>query len=582
MATKNKNDIKYYMDLAERMLKEDGERDRAFEEYDRMFHSDFELPKEVNDLQWIRTEVDTSPHDAVSAGTRVLSTLDPGITVQPTRKNLATKELANSWERNLLWQLKSADRRRQAGIVRDVVKSSLLYDEVVINIVDLDWQIKTMQTFKADTKRMEAASRYGRWLINTYNPRDVHVRYSNMMPEAVLLCTVKPAQQVIDEWGDLAKGLEPLTNQDMSDVTLYDYMDYDMRCVWATPKGGDKQGETVIVKPQKHDLPFLPWVAMVGGSTLEHKERYKRQPLLFSIYNSGQWKTSCIVKSLYTSEVIFQSAAARMKEEGPIEETTTEVDYGEPGRLMKVTPGNVATPLQPQTIDQALLAIDDRIGSAMERSTVSRILQGADIPSGTAFATLNLATQTAVGSLKPPKSLSEKALAEMFTVMLLWVEFTKQPLYAYDRDRKSATYGAEYVIDPAEIEPQAIYIEVELKPDVPTDRQQRANTGAMMIQTMDYSKERALEDVGVTDPQEVMRQRIFEKFLENNINQIMAMSQIQMQQAWQAGAQAGGVPGGEGFNPAEGGQPPAMANPEMTREMATGMDRMGMEVAEGV
>ena len=63
--------------------------------------------------------------------------------------------------------------------------------------------------------------------------------------------------------------------------------------------------------------------------------------------------------------------------------------------------------------------------------------------------------------------------------------------------------------------------------------------------------------------------------------------QMGMQQQQQMGMatqqnQGANVPGGEGFNPAQGGQIPAEVAPGATREGVTGEDRMANEVAMGM
>jgi len=600
-------ELKYFQDLAVRWTKEDRERQSAFRAYDQMYHNDWSLPPGIQELKWVRKVISSDPYDAVAAGTRVLSTLMPHIKIQPTFNNQATKEKANEWERNLKWQLKSANRRRQGGIVRDVVKSALLYDEVVMNVIDLDYQIEQKDLFKGNTKREKAARRYGRYMVNTYHPGDVIVRYSNLMSEAVLLVQKKDALLVMDEWGDLAKKLQKLQEADDRTVTLYDYTDYDYRCVWAEYGPGSGAGGDAfeILNPDKHDMPFLPWVAMVGGSTMESNEKHKRQPILYSIYTGGAWETQNVVKSLYTSEVISRSAAPRFKQEGA-SQLDAEVDYGDPTKIAKVPPGSTLQELRPPEIDKALAEIDDRIAGSIDKSTVSRILQGGDVPSGTAFATLNLATQTAVGALKPAKDLSEKALAEMFTQMLLWVEYTGVSLDAYGSDKDDR--GKQYRIEADEIEPSAIYIDVELVPDVPTDRQQRANTAALMVGSIDYPKELALEDVGVEDPQDAMKQRakekLYESMVDNEIQRqqlatqmefqtMMQQQQMAMQMAAEQSANSpmmrgpgpggnGSTPGGQGYNPAMSGLPAQMGAPQATREMIGGQDIEGNPVEEGV
>jgi hypothetical protein len=265
--------------------------------------------------------------------------------------------------------------------------------------------------------------------------------------------------------------------------------------------------------------------------------------------------------------------------------------------------------MAPPMLDRAMEEMITGFQGQIYKSTVSQILQNADIPAGTAFSTLNLATQTALGSLKPAKDLAQCGVREILTQFLLWTKYSGETLYAYGTGKEDN--GMNLSLDPDTIDPTAIYIDVDLKPDVPTDRQQRANTAAMAVQQLGYSKESALDDMGVEDPALEMRKGYHEKLLDNQIGLIiaeqqaqlqmkvqeatmqmqMAMQQAQQQMTMPQGGQApgGGMPtpqagmnmGGQQMNPALGGQPPAQANPGATFEGATGTARNGMEAPGG-
>jgi transcription initiation factor TFIID subunit TAF12 len=73
------------------------------------------------------------------------------------------------------------------------------------------------------------------------------------------------------------------------------------------------------------------------------------------------------------------------------------------------------------------------------------------------------------------------------------------------------------------------------------------------------------------------------------MQQVQQAAQMQMQQQQQAQMmaeqqrQAQGIPGGEGFNPAMGGQSPINVNSTVqTRERVTGETRGGVPIGEGL
>jgi hypothetical protein len=188
--------------------------------------------------------------------------------------------------------------------------------------------------------------------------------------------------------------------------------------------------------------------------------------------------------------------------EGPTDEV--EVDYGEPGRVAYVPPGHNLSQLSPPGMDISLATIADRVGEQIGKSTVPRVLQTGDFPAGTAFASLNLATQSGIKSLTPYKELAEEALADVMMQMLYWVDHTGEPLKAFSPGRKGA--GDQFTLLPDSARVEDIAVEVELTADVPTDRMARINAASMAVRELGYSRARALEQIGESDPDMIVEE----------------------------------------------------------------------------
>lgn len=614
--------IEYYKTLAHVLIDNDGERDSAFDAYSDMYHCDWELPKETKDVPWIRKVVSTDPHDAIIAGTRVISNTPPKIRKMPLVNNAETRAEANLEEKNLMWQLKSANRRRSRTVVADMAESSLLYQSIACMVIDLDWQIKQAKARGRDTKTMEQARRVSRFAVEVHAPKNVHVRRSVFGVETVVLCETRKAIDVVSEHPHMREEMKTLVENDQS-VNYYDIMDATKRAIWcepadvATTDGGHSSTSFTIEDLHDHGLEFFPWVALMGGSSVEEKEEDKYHPMLYPLWRTGNWDTQNLAKSLYMSEIIAGAGQARTVEEGSNPQKGDGVDHADPARTAHPAPGNVLKPLPAQYADPALADIDDRMAASIEKATVSRILQGGEAAAGTAFASLNLMTQTAIGALTPAKELTQKALVEVFTLFLYWAHYTNNGLVGYT-DSKRGESGDELTIKPDEIDPSAIYIEVELTPDAPTDRMQRANAASMMTQ-FGYPKVYALDDLGVEDPEGALRLWYLEQLQDTMVNlaiqqmeseqqmqlqQQATMMQMQLQQGMQAQQQAqqqvmqqnqqaqiqaqqqaqqmalqaaGGQ--GQGFNPAMGGISPNMAEPGMLeRESVNNADMSGNQV----
>lgn len=585
--------LDYYQSLAKEMKDEDAGRDKMFAAMEQMYHSQWEKPEALKEVDWIRTVISTDPHDAVKAGTRVLSGLQPRIKYCPMAENEASKQEANTRERFAKFWLKGASNRHKAKIVRDVVLSALLYDAVVANVTLLDYQIKIAKHYKMGAaKRLEIAKQYGPFVVSVRNPKDVHVRYSDLMPEAAYCVTQHTLADVLDYWGGAAINVAA-KYQDNDPASLYrtmyvhDLTTIGGRTVWASDSPDSGSGIEMMNAETK--LPFFPWVARAGGTNLESDSEYQYAPLLASIYHAGQWDTQNTVETLMVSDLIATAAQPKGKATGPNPESV-EVDYGEPGGVIRVPAGHDYQQNPPRPMDQALMVISDRFQAAISKSTVARILMSADIPANTAFSSLNLATQTAVGSLKPHKELAEDALADVVALMFRWVAFSKRSMSMMDADKGSTTYGREYVLDAKTIDTKFLDIEVELTPDIPTDRLQRINGASIARRELGYSQESALEDIGVEDPQREIKRGMMEQMVQaqwqTEIQKIQAKAQLelqllgqQMQMNMQMQAQAQqGMPG-YAQNPAMGGMVPAQMNPGATYEGQTGMARNGEGIA---
>ena len=154
-----------------------------------------------------------------------------------------------------------------------------------------------------------------------------------------------------------------------------------------------------------------------------------------------------------------------------------------------------------------------------------------------------------------------------------------------------------------DINPDRIHLSVELTPYEPLDEQQRVNTAIMAARDLKLPAAVILEMMDVPDAQGKIRAWAKEQFffaeLQGQLQKIqmqtsgeieqMAMEmaqgivQEQMQAMQQQGDQAApgappGMPGvgGQGMNPAAGGQAPAGANPAgNVREQQTGTTRLG-------
>jgi len=587
-----------------------------YDAMDRLAHLEYQLPRALDSLEWMRTVRVTAPFDFIRAGSRTLHGLtvrpriDPITVVKAVKQNNLSDEAkakANEWETALTWQYHKAVSRA-AILMEDIPRSALMYDEVVGQVIHLPSQIKAIEDMGGNAARQKAAKRYGDFAIDLQHPKNVHVRYSKYMPEQFVLVTIVEPQSIVDFWGEKASKLKKLLDagEAADHYILVDDASYDGRAVFCYPgdqiepmiRAAEEKDKGIIeIVVEDLDVPFLPWFGAVGGTVLDTAPEKQRFPLLYGIWKSEQWVTANILASLGVAETIAEAARPDFIATGPSVDDI-EVEYVQPGGLMKVPLGNTVTPTQQRTIDPAIREAWDRFVADMG-TTLPRILVTADALPDEPFAGYNMRLKQALASLIPYKHLAERATSQIYEKMLLWCHYSGVPIKGYHEEEM-------YQIEPEDIDPDAIYLTVELQPDVAIDQQQRTNTAVMQARELRRPMEDILQEMGETDPQGAtqrwMKEQLvlaeFQGMLQGiqaeasgaiqqaamqMAQEMLGQMQQQQQQMGQmqeqmpmAPTEAGLAPGlGMGFNPNEGGQPFSQAMPGATREMQSGLSRTG-------
>jgi hypothetical protein len=527
-------------DITYKLMTDNGNRNIAFDAYMSMYKSGWDLPPEIRGLPWVQKVINSDPYDAIQTGMRILATIPMSIRYQPLQPGVRNAQRAETIEKVLKWQFLNSNRRRSRTVEAEMAKFALLFDMCAMRIDDLEWEVDRKKSIGASTKREEAKLALGRFRMQPFDSRSIFPLWTGDMLEGVLVVQHRRAIDVVKEWGERASQYEDLVklsyaNYGQDWVTYYEWTDLDVKKVWCR-KGqqwsypvGYGDAEHWVLDEGKNPLPFINW-AVLGGSELETDYVHKHNPLLYPVYATGAWDIKNIVQTLGVSEVIAHTGSPRYVEEGPNQQQA-QVGYAEPERIAKMPTGNTLKTLPPPQLDAALANVEAMLSNQIDKSTVARILQGGDLPAGTAFATLNLATQTAVGVLSPFKDLTQKVLAQGATCQLQWVAFTGKDLMGYAvGGRGDEENGKQLSIKANELSTDSIYIDVVLHPDTATDKAQKINTAAIAVQQLDMSIETALDEIGIEDPKAEMKKRIFEKMAQHELD-LQFQREIQEMQA---------------------------------------------------
>jgi len=528
---------KYYAERNREVIQSNRERNKLFEKVDDMVELRYELPDELRQLKHMRTIKSTAPLSAILVSRRTLATVEPQPFIQPLNDEEGTKQLANQTEKILKWQLRQASRRGQKDIVGDIVESALRYDMVAVQTIPIEWQLKGQLGKSLNKERYDNANSYGQFMVSVENPKNVHPVFDALGLNTVILEKVMTARDVVSFYGKNADKVYNKIKDKPEElyVTLYEMWDNEVRFVYCTePRvsqvGGDVSDIWCELILKEHGLPFIPWTIVEGGTGLAGSPSHSYRGILTPIAHTKMYETQCLARSLSFSEAISHSASPR----GIVfsySDDSVRIDYGDINNTIYLNPGEDYRQINPPRIDDNLLRIFEETGNELDQLTGMKNLQALDLPSGTAFATINAHIKAATTALDPAKKLSERALDGVYTNMLWWTKFTKSDLRGFAGEDSA---GGVMVRSHEHIDPNRIIIETKLAAHVPTDRLQKINAASLMNKELMFSKEDAYKELDVADPESVIsrweKEQMREVALQSQLKLLAAEADLQIKQ----------------------------------------------------
>lgn len=602
------------------------DRNTLFQQIDSMFNLEWSFPSGVPD--WVLKSVSTSPRDSVVTTVRTFATVTPQFKVMPMLPDENNRKRANEIEAAIRYSFKQAGRRNDSQIEWDVMMSATLYAEIASQVIYLPYQEKVLESLmddksenrgnseiRAKIRRAKAARRFGDYAYLIHNPANIYPSLSEYGLEGVLCVRSQSWDEFVASWGNLASKLDKPSNGNggyLEYVSVFDYYDYENRYVWAVCDSSQSvratpqyTGGGVKILDQENKLGFIPYAIKRWGNSLTSDTDKRVMPLLQSVYTSGQWDALNVTKSLDFSLSIKRAAQPGFAAEVPAGQSI-EFDYTDPVGSILLPPGTRNfTTLPSQSFDQRVASQKNEIESDIWQTSIPKILQTMDFASGTAASQANMVMTQATNSLSPYKILAEKNIAEVVHQMLCWGKYFdkeynggKGTASLYGRYEDKTNMGKMVSIPFNTIDPDALQIEVTLKPDTAVDRLQQINGAVMLYNTFKVPQSELLEDLVGGDPEEMRKRRDLEDYkqayIAADLQRITMAPQLEAQQqtmemqmgmqqqaqsqqmeqeqaareqeAQMARAQGGGTPsqdqmGGLMNNSAAGGVPPvALAN----------------------
>lgn len=612
--------LSWYQGKIGEMIANDNKHE-LFNAIDDMYHGNIELPQQLKDFDDIRLNKDSTPHDALYNATTALSNSKVRFEIMPLGVEPKEYEKANMMEESLTWHWEQSNMRGMARKIVEITSSALRYDLCVTRVEDLMWWLPKNQT--SWTKANKRAARNGRFPVTVLPPHSMYFQNSPFTgTSCILSARLLPLTEVVDYYQGLAgkndlgkkllKTIDSIQSEAGDDYSelyfmLYDYTDDDKRLVYGhiaeslEDNGGNE--DDYVFMDTENKMPFINYTVRGGQSDIETDSDFKYHPMLASAHWHGLWTDAVLAKSLTFSDVIRRLREVRATYEG-VGTDQVPPDDGTGGD--KALPPGVTRKVQPPTtLDQQAFQIVQEYSTNLNKTTGTSILGNLNQISGsTPYSSIQAQIQLALGNLNPQRNIIQDTIRDIGYLYCEWVKFTKKPFQSWRKEEKllgetKFPRGQEIQIAPEDYSLDRLHIYCTITPETPTDLTGRINN-ARLLKELGMSARDLLESLNVPHPEMQLDMSAIEKLKEGaiqaQITKMVGMAnmevQIKQQQAMQAMQQQAEqaaqqqqaqqqsqqppspFPGGAGFDPAQGGQPPIEATgaPAQSGTMPNGGD----------
>lgn len=596
-------------------------RNQIFAGIDRLVGLEWELPKQATQIKGIHKMIAPDPAENIERATNAVAGSMLQVHIDPLRNDEGSRELANHKEQMVKWWLSKLDRREEGSVIEKIANSAFRYDMVAFRTDHVDYVQRANARLKgeeAERSRDEYMAQGGPFGWCVYHPATVYPMFSARGLESVLLCEVKPVHKVLAYYGSSARKLETKLKSHTNGsewlfkyVTEYYYCDREVVYCWVVPSETNSlqaatSADAVDIYREPNDLGFLRWVVKTS-ETLDTRDKIR--PMLYNAWKSGWWESQNLTETLRMTALIQNTGKPDfIYTPGAAGDAMPKVDYTHLVGGIIVNPlGGELRETQPAISDPALIQQSERFRDWQARAGSSPALAGA--VTDETFAGANLQVGIGASSIESGRKLIEAALSAGGLQFFQWAEYVGEEMTVPGEGDTAPRDG--YTLNPRELDIGSLYLSVTLKEGKPGANIQVNNAMAIAKQ-FGLSNHTALETAGYENPereinlsyQEMLERTRVENQIKLESAQTDAQIQMLMTQMQQALAPPPPVPAeppamppqdiysepvpfqalnpsslpeglGQGLNANAGGTPPALLNPNLTRENQTGLAANG-------
>jgi hypothetical protein len=584
--------IDYYAGATREAIQNYKSRDALYQKIHEASRSIFENPPELKALSWIneRRNVTTAPADALNAAIRTFANRLPRIEIQPLSEDPEEYARTESLEEMMKWEFTRMNMLGSKSPHWKVVEYSMKYCAVAIETSYLPYVYQKQR--KSPRIQEILRSRNFKWAV--HDPSNVYPRVSDEVLESMVSCDVLSLQQLVDRFGKdnpgVRRALAGVNKKDASAMSktfysLYDYSDWDVRCIWIAENGGSTVLNRDVpagfeIMRDKRTVSFLPWVFVDN-----------EEPILRQMVEAGLWENVNILRTMQFSKTVDMVAHPEYWIQTPDGTLRgVHIDNTNPNQPLVTQAGINVQQLRPPMIDPQMAQMTAEAEQEVFRTTVAQILASVEKYAGTQnFSVVNAMLSAALAQLSLAQTCAERAETNAMIQNFRWIDETEIPMVGFRPYTKGEgkERGKEITIKKDDFDVNYLYLSVKLNPSTVMDTQTEINNAVNKVERLGMSKRMAWDELNIENydlsQSQAAEEALYMSHIQAKAKEILMVPDLKVQAAQQQaqaqaqqGAEQTQFAAQEGMDTRAGGA--GAASPGQGREQLTGTTQSGQGI----
>jgi hypothetical protein len=402
-------------------------------------------------------------------------------------------EIGETLETVVRSTLQHNDQRRKSPLLRDMLVSVFVFDELVAKVAD-------MRLSPQWNKLPARLRRLTPFKINACLPMTVHSEWDDFGLAGVLHRYKKSLREVKRDYASVNGAVALFEGDPEGNVIFCEWWTRDEMCQWIEKSGvkhddrqdydNKTQNELLITPLQAHDYGFVPYVIVTGsGSNMFEGADEQIAPLLYGGWKSNTFYRSNLFLSIAAS-LAFAESNPKWTHSTDAGETTIDLNFNFP-EVIPIRTNEKVEKLEVGVNEDTYRMLQE-FTTRSERTTISTVAAG-QVPSGvSAAAAINLLVQGTKLTIVPAQNAVGKAYSGIAHMLFDYLK-----LYG-ESDVKVMLRDGVTAIDPALI-PDWVDVKVTLRADLPQDKALLYNVALNAWKQGFISRETGWDMVGIDD-----------------------------------------------------------------------------------